>query len=234
MMDIRLQTQISVSAWKLRTQMASSTEEQISLSSAASEQRLPSVTSYGRDLEPRPLFPRPLRSRGLQSMPLLPTAGGSRTHTRSHSPDESRAHSCPIPRRPPTPEVPSNHQEGGHEHETMCTDDEAGTGQEVRPKSRTRVAADEKSSRLKQEQMAMLARFGLADDEEEEADPEKIRQENERLREERICKVCRDKDSNRLFLPCAHLCSCSVCSKALSRCPLCRAQIRGVVSVFYG
>ena len=81
----------------------------------------------------------------------------------------------------------------------------------------------------------MLQRFGIDPDEtEEDVDIEEVRKENQRLKNAKLCQVCRDKDANRLFLPCAHLSSCSLCSPALTKCPQCRSNIRGIVSVYFG
>ena len=82
----------------------------------------------------------------------------------------------------------------------------------------------------------VVERFGLIvpEDEDENLDPEEIRKENQRLKNARLCQVCKDKDANRLFLPCAHLSSCSLCSPALTKCPQCKANIRGIVSVYFG
>lgn len=61
---------------------------------------------------------------------------------------------------------------------------------------------------------------------------EKLRSENKRLKYLKMCKVCEDKDSNRVCLPCGHLCTCELCCPALKNCPICKKVIRGTVSVF--
>ncbi len=61
-----------------------------------------------------------------------------------------------------------------------------------------------------------------------------IRAENRRLKESKQCRICRDNDANRMFLPCAHLAACSLCSPAVLNCPQCKAPIRGIVSVYFG
>ena len=61
-----------------------------------------------------------------------------------------------------------------------------------------------------------------------------IRSENRRLKDAKQCRVCRDKDANRMFLPCAHLCSCNLCSPALRNCPQCKGSIKGIISVYFG
>nr|A9ULZ2.2 RecName: Full=Baculoviral IAP repeat-containing protein 7-B; AltName: Full=E3 ubiquitin-protein ligase EIAP-B; AltName: Full=Embryonic/Egg IAP-B; Short=EIAP/XLX-B; AltName: Full=RING-type E3 ubiquitin transferase EIAP-B [Xenopus laevis] len=54
----------------------------------------------------------------------------------------------------------------------------------------------------------------------------------QRLKEERMCKVCMDKDVSMLFVPCGHLVVCTECAPNLRHCPICRAAIRGSVRAF--
>ena len=77
----------------------------------------------------------------------------------------------------------------------------------------------------------VLKRFGI--ETEENVDLDKIRRENQRMKNAKLCPVCKDRDADKLFLPCAHLSSCSLCSPALTKCPQCRTNIRGIVSVFF-
>ncbi|NXU79340.1 BIR7B protein, partial [Oreotrochilus melanogaster] len=53
-----------------------------------------------------------------------------------------------------------------------------------------------------------------------------------RLREERMCKVCMDRDVAVVFVPCGHLVACGECALNLRSCPICRAAIRGTVRTF--
>ncbi|PIO14634.1 hypothetical protein AB205_0053550, partial [Aquarana catesbeiana] len=53
-----------------------------------------------------------------------------------------------------------------------------------------------------------------------------------RLKEERMCKVCMDKDSSMVFVPCGHLVVCMDCAPNLRHCPICRATIRGSMRAF--
>ncbi|NXQ35323.1 BIR7B protein, partial [Alaudala cheleensis] len=53
-----------------------------------------------------------------------------------------------------------------------------------------------------------------------------------RLQEERMCKVCMDKDVSVVFVPCGHLVACEECALNLRLCPICRAAIRGSVRAF--
>ncbi|KFQ06363.1 Baculoviral IAP repeat-containing protein 7-B [Leptosomus discolor] len=53
-----------------------------------------------------------------------------------------------------------------------------------------------------------------------------------RLQEERMCKVCMDRDVSVVFVPCGHLVACGDCALNLRLCPICRAVIRGSVRTF--
>ncbi|XP_078586108.1 baculoviral IAP repeat-containing protein 7-A-like [Branchiostoma floridae x Branchiostoma japonicum] len=56
--------------------------------------------------------------------------------------------------------------------------------------------------------------------------------ELERLREERLCKICMEEGMEIVFVPCGHLAVCQKCSASLHSCPICRKQIDGTVRVF--
>jgi len=62
--------------------------------------------------------------------------------------------------------------------------------------------------------------------------PDLLREENERLKNERMCVVCLSKEKNILLLPCAHLTSCLECSFNLQNCPLCRSIIQATVKTY--
>ncbi|XP_010180800.1 PREDICTED: baculoviral IAP repeat-containing protein 7 [Mesitornis unicolor] len=53
-----------------------------------------------------------------------------------------------------------------------------------------------------------------------------------RLQEEKMCKVCMDRDVSVVFVPCGHLVACGECALNLRLCPICRAVIRGSVKTF--
>ncbi|NXY85673.1 BIR7B protein, partial [Alcedo cyanopectus] len=53
-----------------------------------------------------------------------------------------------------------------------------------------------------------------------------------RLQEERMCKVCMDRDVSVVFVPCGHLVACGECALNLRLCPICRAAIRGTVRTY--
>ncbi|NXN34935.1 BIR7B protein, partial [Rhinoptilus africanus] len=53
-----------------------------------------------------------------------------------------------------------------------------------------------------------------------------------RLQEEKMCKVCMDRDVSVVFVPCGHLVACGECALNLRLCPVCRAVIQGSVRTF--
>nr|CAB3225593.1 ZF(RING)-14 zinc finger protein [Phallusia mammillata] len=61
---------------------------------------------------------------------------------------------------------------------------------------------------------------------------ERQRDELERLRSDRLCKVCLDRNSNMVFIPCGHLCCCLECTRALRTCPVCRKHITRAVRTY--
>ncbi|XP_064648900.1 uncharacterized protein LOC135501077 [Lineus longissimus] len=62
----------------------------------------------------------------------------------------------------------------------------------------------------------------------------------EQERDRRRCVVCQDQAKNVLLLPCRHMCMCGPCAQTITRtaliyrriCPLCRAPIEAIMSVF--
>ena len=61
-----------------------------------------------------------------------------------------------------------------------------------------------------------------------------IKNDNEHLRNVRLCRICLDKEANRLTLPCAHLCCCEICISAVVTCWICKEKIKGVITVYFG
>ena len=56
--------------------------------------------------------------------------------------------------------------------------------------------------------------------------------ENRRLKDQRTCKICMDREIGVVFLTCGHLISCVQCAPALKDCPLCRQPIVGTVKTY--
>nr|XP_043896626.1 E3 ubiquitin-protein ligase XIAP [Solea senegalensis] len=58
--------------------------------------------------------------------------------------------------------------------------------------------------------------------ERQDEDPlEKLR----KLQREKQCKICMDRDISIVFIPCAHLVTCELCSRSLIKCPICCGAI---------
>jgi hypothetical protein len=62
--------------------------------------------------------------------------------------------------------------------------------------------------------------------------PSDLLKDYERLKTERMCVICLNKDKHVVFLPCAHLVSCFECSLSLVNCPICRADVQSKIRVF--
>jgi len=60
---------------------------------------------------------------------------------------------------------------------------------------------------------------------------EDLKSEIQRLKDQRLCKVCYEKDSNVALVPCGHLC-CANCAPSLKDCPYCRQLIAGSFKIF--
>ncbi|XP_078615353.1 baculoviral IAP repeat-containing protein 2-like [Branchiostoma floridae x Branchiostoma japonicum] len=56
--------------------------------------------------------------------------------------------------------------------------------------------------------------------------------ELERLREERMCKICMEEEMEIVFVPCGHFAVCQNCSASLHHCPMCRKNIDGTVRAY--
>ncbi|KAI8515095.1 Iap2p [Branchiostoma belcheri] len=62
--------------------------------------------------------------------------------------------------------------------------------------------------------------------------PHELQSELERLREERCCKVCMDREVELVFLPCGHYACCVPCGEGMVECPMCRACVESKVKVY--
>ncbi|XP_052816451.1 baculoviral IAP repeat-containing protein 7-B-like [Mya arenaria] len=54
-------------------------------------------------------------------------------------------------------------------------------------------------------------------------------EENQRLKENMLCKICFDDIACIIVLSCGHMASCSQCISALRNCPICRSEVKGTV-----
>uniref|UniRef100_UPI00358E6D97 baculoviral IAP repeat-containing protein 7-A-like isoform X3 n=1 Tax=Myxine glutinosa TaxID=7769 RepID=UPI00358E6D97 len=64
--------------------------------------------------------------------------------------------------------------------------------------------------------------------------PSSTEEELRRLQDERMCKVCMDKEVSVVFIPCGHLVVCFDCasSPSLRKCPICRSVVRGTLRTY--
>jgi ferredoxin len=60
-------------------------------------------------------------------------------------------------------------------------------------------------------------------------DPE---EENRRLRDIMKCMVCRENDTNILFLPCTHHRMCEECAEKVQVCPVCDQKISEKIKTY--
>ena len=67
---------------------------------------------------------------------------------------------------------------------------------------------------------------------EREMSTEEILEENRKLKEDRLCKICLDKDKQIIFVPCGHYVACLDCGLGFEKCPVCRAKIVSIVKTF--
>lgn len=58
-------------------------------------------------------------------------------------------------------------------------------------------------------------------------------EENNRLKEEHMCKICQCRCADVVFLPCGHLSCCGQCATVFSSCSVCRQPVKGFLKVFY-
>ena len=54
----------------------------------------------------------------------------------------------------------------------------------------------------------------------------------ERLRREKECMVCMEREISVAFVPCGHLVCCAGCSNQLTECPSCRSHITQCLTTY--
>ncbi|XP_053396554.1 baculoviral IAP repeat-containing protein 2-like isoform X2 [Mercenaria mercenaria] len=62
---------------------------------------------------------------------------------------------------------------------------------------------------------------------------ETLLEENHKLKENQLCKICMDSRADVIFLPCGHMISCPQCAPALIKCPVCRQTVNGHIKAFF-
>ncbi|TMW39839.1 hypothetical protein DOY81_015081, partial [Sarcophaga bullata] len=59
-----------------------------------------------------------------------------------------------------------------------------------------------------------------------------LEEENRKLKDARLCKVCLDEEVGVVYLPCGHLVTCVQCAPGVNQCPMCRTAIKGFVRTY--
>ncbi|KAK3100454.1 hypothetical protein FSP39_020294 [Pinctada imbricata] len=67
------------------------------------------------------------------------------------------------------------------------------------------------------------------DDSATENQREVLMEENRQLKDQQICKICKDEDISVVFLPCGHMVTCLSCAPAIRICPLCGQFVKGTI-----
>ncbi|XP_045195485.2 baculoviral IAP repeat-containing protein 2-like isoform X2 [Mercenaria mercenaria] len=62
---------------------------------------------------------------------------------------------------------------------------------------------------------------------------ETLLEENQKLKENQMCKICLDSRADIIFLPCGHMVSCPQCAPALTKCPVCRKTVNGHIKAVF-
>ena len=57
------------------------------------------------------------------------------------------------------------------------------------------------------------------------------KEELQRLKKEKRCKICLDRDATMVFSPCGHICACRQCTVQLRDCPVCRKKIEKAIVI---
>ncbi|KAK0044297.1 baculoviral IAP repeat-containing protein 2-like isoform X1 [Biomphalaria pfeifferi] len=59
-----------------------------------------------------------------------------------------------------------------------------------------------------------------------------LKEMNNQLRQQTVCKICMDKEVAVVFLPCGHFVSCTDCAAAMKDCPVCRNHREVILCVY--
>lgn len=57
--------------------------------------------------------------------------------------------------------------------------------------------------------------------------------ENKKITDEKLCKICYIKQYNTAFFPCGHVVACAKCASSVTKCPLCRESFTNVMRVYF-
>lgn len=57
--------------------------------------------------------------------------------------------------------------------------------------------------------------------------------ENKKLNDLKLCKICYINEYNTAFFPCGHVVACAKCASSVTKCPLCRESFTNVMRVYF-
>ena len=63
-------------------------------------------------------------------------------------------------------------------------------------------------------------------------DIKSLEDENDKLKNQKLCKICMNGEIAIVLIPCGHFVSCKKCAPALNNCPICRKFIKDSVKTF--
>ena len=100
-------------------------------------------------------------------------------------------------------------------------------------KKKRRLSKAQKQA-LKEAEVAAVASVSVPTIEDDPNDPEyiELKEENDKLKSARQCKICMEREVNTVFLPCGHLVTCHICAPQIRNCCMCRTFIRGTVKTY--
>ncbi|XP_053396740.1 baculoviral IAP repeat-containing protein 7-A-like isoform X2 [Mercenaria mercenaria] len=102
---------------------------------------------------------------------------------------------------------------------------------QAQDKEQVKEHTDKTMSTIAQEPVGNLTAL-TANHSPSELDPKVLQEENSRLIDQLTCKICMDKESNVVFIPCGHMVSCETCAPHIRKCAICRQLIKGRVKAF--
>ncbi|XP_078446795.1 E3 Ubiquitin ligase family protein [Wolffia australiana] len=85
---------------------------------------------------------------------------------------------------------------------------------------------------LQKRVLAAAAKRQEQDNEETQGKPDKVAENSGSHLMPDLCVICLEQEYNAVFVPCGHMCCCTLCSSHLHTCPLCRRRIEQVVRTF--
>jgi E3 ubiquitin-protein ligase XIAP len=58
-------------------------------------------------------------------------------------------------------------------------------------------------------------------------------EEEEEIKDAKLCKICYTNEYNTIFLPCGHIIACAKCASSVTKCPACRQPFETVMRIYF-